>query len=412
MKRKTDVTDLYFIFADNRYEGMISYDKFKALINFYSLLYDKVLIPDTFFINNSHLNRFLLEDGLDYIEAGIIVPTVRTGTASLTGLYQSFLETGTLIERENSNLLLTKLDQVDLKQSFTWNINDIAMNFTNNMVYHLDTLNLSDSELFFKEYLQEASIGGFLTRKDIHQFILRSSQIKEDNKKRMITYTDVHYNFNIPNFLGTSAAYPEPMNPHRTEAISPESIYFNNTSAKMHSEMLKNEDFVHTNFFNEGILASLNIEQICHLRKLKEYKRYLNNFKKSSGIESSQKLEGSLYDYIDMFERELPLIISREIQDAVKKEKMKLTLKTLGRDTISSDGVGFALGLVVDGITGILGGKAIGSVVNIMLKPLTSQNELALKKLKLRAEGQISRLKSPTVIHDTMKSFSINTLIQ
>jgi hypothetical protein len=48
----------------------------------------------------------------------------------------------------------------------------------------------------------------------------------------------------------------------------------------------------------------------------------------------------------------------------------------------------------VGGLTEFLDGKAMGSMVNIMLKPISRKTELEIKKLEMKGQRQISKMKS------------------
>ncbi|MGJ7920821.1 hypothetical protein [Neobacillus sp. LXY-4] len=412
MNQDCNLADLYFIFADNKYEGYVTYDKFKALINFYALLYDKVMIPDTYFINNHHLIRLMIEDdGLEYINRKIIVPTVRANTTSLVDVYQSFSASGTLINREyDSTAFLSKLEQIDLQKAITWKIDDISNHFTWNVLEHSDSLPLEPKERQpFFDHFQVLANERALTRQEMYHYIFNIMKLPRESQQTLQRYVDIHYNFNIPKFLGTSAAYPEKMTLEKTD-VSPESVYFNQNPTALHQNLLMKEEFVETSLFNQGILSALTAEQISHIRTLKEYRGFLKALRKAALPSSQGKLEDRLFEYVYIFEKELPTIISNDIRDSFKKEKRKLTIQTLGRDTVSTDGVGQLLSLAVEGVTEFVGGKLIGNLVNILLKPLSSKTELEIKKLELQGQRQIAKLKTNEGILDTMKSFSINTL--
>jgi hypothetical protein len=351
------------------------------------------------------------DDGLDYIDRKIIVPTVRASTTSLIDVYQSFSTTGTLITNDyESTTIFNKLEQIDLNKAITWKTDEISTNFTWNVLEHIDSLTIdnADKQPFLDHFLTIASERP-LTRQEIYDYIYHTETLNIESKEKLRRYVDIHYNFNIPNFFGTSAAYPEKMILESND-VSPESIYFNQDPATLHKDLLKKEEFIETSLFNQGILAALTAEQISYIRGLKQHKRFLKNLQGAALPSTIVKLEDSLLDYVYTFEKELPIIVSNEIRQSFNREKRKLTFQTLGRNTVSSDGVGTLLSLAVEGVTEFVGGKAIGSLVNILLKPLSHKTELEMKKLELMGQRQIALIKSKEGILDTMKSFSINTL--
>ena len=61
-KRRPDVRDAYFIFADDVFTGHMTYGQFTTILKFYLLIYRRVLIADSFLLNNAHLHKFLLEE--------------------------------------------------------------------------------------------------------------------------------------------------------------------------------------------------------------------------------------------------------------------------------------------------------------------------------------------------------------
>ena len=69
-KRGPDLRDAYFIFADDVFTGHMTYGQFTTILKFYLLIYRRVLIADSFLLNNAHLHRYLLEEGRELLEKG------------------------------------------------------------------------------------------------------------------------------------------------------------------------------------------------------------------------------------------------------------------------------------------------------------------------------------------------------
>ncbi|MEK4909291.1 hypothetical protein [Niallia sp. FSL M8-0099] len=418
-KAKGDLSDLYFIFADNVYEKYITTDSFRALINFYALLYNRIIIPDTFFINNSHLLNFLHSgEGLKYIEKGIIVPSARIGTISLVHTYESFEENGTLQKSSLSKLeVLNTLEQIDLSKSITWSIDEISGHFTKNIAENLTSLEINIEDKKYWEDKIYALSDNNLSRKRLYD-LLKEIQFNEENTKKLLSqYIDITYNFNIPNFYKTSAAYPDMLVRSSRQTLTPEQVFFQTSASISQFDHITSDYFIHTNLFNEGILKSLNAEQIDHMRKQKEYIKLQRAFRKGENHIAS--VEDSLTNFIYMFDSELSRIISHDIKEKLNKEKRKLFLQTLGTEAVAGDGVGVGMGtlsqtigLVLDGVQEFIGGKVIGSAVKIALSPFSRKTETGIKHLELQGKKIVKDMENDTNILDVMKSFSLNSLRQ
>jgi hypothetical protein len=407
-KPNCDLGDLFFIFADKVYEPYLTPGKFKALLNFYSLLYDKILIPDSFFINNKHLRLFLQsEDGLEYTKNCIVIPTVRSGVKNLKEVYELFLHTGTL-GVDKSPPHLDVLEEISLDHAIEWDLREMASSFLRNIYDHIDALNMIETDKTrWLECVQEQTTKEIPTRSLLYR-ITDSFDFQDANAKSLLKrYVDICYGFNIPTFLGTSAAYPDIILTGLHGLLSPQRVFFGN---RFSNSVAAKEEYIHTCLFNEGILSYLNVEQIRHIRQQKEYTTYLKCLRKSTSNQTEQKLENALFDFIYMFETELPLIVSREIKEQANKEKRKLRIQTLGRETLSQEGTSTMIELFLDGVGGFVGGKLIGSIVNIMLRPFSRKTERRLKKLEIEGKREVEKLKNDKNIYDTMRSFSLNTL--
>lgn len=422
MSRKSlcDLADLYFIFADNAYEQYLTTDRFKALINFYALLYNRIVIPDTFFINNRHLLTFLnSEEGLEYINADIIVPSVREGINNLTEMYEAFEKNGTLTlntfsKKESLNIL----EKISLNKSIKWNSKDIAVNFTENIIENVDSLDIDElDKQTWLGIIDSRKVEKSLTRQELYKTIEGMNFLGPSSKEVISRYIDISYNFNIPNFLQSSAAYPEVLVKNIVQKITPEQIFFNDSFSKKQMKLISMEEYIKTNIFNEGILTALNAEQIIHMRQQKEYENLLKALRRIDAPKNEAYFERSIFDFIYLFDQELPKIVSKEIKDKIEKEKRKLKIQTFGRNTISGDGTSVGIdvlsntiGLVLEGIQEFIGGKVIGSMVNIVLSPLSKNTEREIKRLEFKGKQIVEGLKTENNIYDIIKHFSINSL--
>ncbi|WAA12109.1 hypothetical protein [Fervidibacillus halotolerans] len=413
------LADVYFIFADDVYEQKITLQTFKALINFYALLYDRIVIPDSFFINNRHLLKFLSEpSGIAYVNKGIIVPSVREEINSLFDIYFYFKQSNTLKEKWVSEKdLLNVIERVNLENSIRWNRTEIAHHFTENIQGNLEKLHIhpNDKQLWL-QLMMERYGESHLTRKGLYSLTKSIEFNSHSSKEKIIRYIDLTYNFNIPHYLQLSAAYPVDLLKN-VDSITPEQIFLNIRQSKKHMEAIADEQHLFSSFFNEYILASLDFEQVHHLRSLKEHKKLKKHLR--NGNDHEEKLKDLLFDFIDQYDKELPRIVSRDIKERIKKEQRKLTIQQFGTDILSGEGVsvgssGLAtmIGISVSEIANMAGGRLIGHLINIALSPWTSKTKRNLRRLEKEGEQVIRKIEkeNPKHIFDTIKSFSLNSL--
>ncbi|KGA95557.1 hypothetical protein AJ85_00150 [Alkalihalobacillus alcalophilus ATCC 27647 = CGMCC 1.3604] len=408
-----ELSDLYFIFADNVYEKYLTYEKFKALLNFYSLLYDRIIIPDAFFINNKHLLKFLSSpEGQLYIKNGIIVPSVRKGPADMVEIYHHFKSSNLLVRNEFSSLdTLNILEKIDLEKAIKWDVDQISLHFTNNVLENLYTLDIDKkAKEIWLGNINDCMQSGKFTRKNLHEQTAKNPYLDRVTKETITRYIDISYNFNIPNYLRTSAAYPELLAKSLHSKVTPEQVFFNSDLANKQMDHLSKEEYLSTSLFNEGVLTALEAEQIIHIRKQKAYKTLLKGLKKMEDEKHESKLEAALFDFIYMYEQELPQMITKEIKEKIGKEKRNLKIQTFGRGALASDGVSSGVSLFLESLQEFVGGKVIGSAVNIMLRPMSRKTEREIKKLDFKGKQMVEKIKSEQNIYDTINSFSINSL--
>lgn len=419
MNTKCSLSDLYFIFADNVYENTISDAGLRALINFYALFYDHVLIPDAFFVNNSKLLRLIgSQDGIGYLKHQIIVPIVRDNAQSLTDIYKRFDQIGTLSASHKDKLAdLSILEKVPMDYSVRWRASQIAGNFTQNVIANMDHV-LTDDENKKKwlDLIVNDAADHYLTRQFLHRKTNEVQEFDEQTKDLFKRYVDVIYNFNIPNYFHTSAAYPEFLKDYLEDPASPDQVFFNNRRVHQQMQQVGEKRTMSTSLFNEGILSTLNADQILHMRRLPEHKKLIKAFRKMGSIDHSH-VDNCLCDFIMKYEDELPRIVDKSIAERIKKEKMKLRLQTMATGTVAEDGAGLA----VDGLSSIVGvtlnvmesfagAKTIGQLIQIVTRPFTKKTRRNIRKLDFQGKYMVERLKNDQDIYDTMHSFSLNSL--
>ncbi|WP_341878141.1 hypothetical protein [Defluviitalea saccharophila] len=410
-----DIADVYFIFADNIYIKYLTYEKFKALLNFYALTYGKIIIPDTFFINNKYLVKFFIsEEGQQYIKKGIIVPSIRNGVTNLIDVYNTFRDNDTLIPHAQDEVeVLSYLEAIELNNALKWGIEQISRHFSKNIFERLDALKINNEDKEKWSYhLHSMSDMGILTRKDIRQMTNRLVFQDKNSLEIINSYVDISYNFNIPNFFGTSAAYPEQLMNQNMFEISPQDIFFTSQISKKNFEIMTEEDYIiNTSLFDIGILSNLNAEQIEHIRKMKEYKSFIKCMRKSTKKDNAERMQDSFITYIEEFDRELYRIIDWGNKELIDSAKTKLKFTNLGRETLAGDGVGFIVDAVVEGVTAsFIGAKLLGKAISIITKPITDKTENQIRRLELQGKSKVKQLETKENICDTIKQFSLNSV--
>ncbi len=411
---KVGLDHVYFIFADNRFENHFSNQKMKALLNFHALMYGKLVIPDTFFVNNSKLIKFFNEsDHLDYLESGIIVPSIRNNR-SLTDIYQLLDSNGTIIQKDYSKEeVMEFLSRVNLNHSIKWDLDLVANNFSINFFNNLKSIGISVGE---KNRLKELLIRknfdlNKLTR--VQLLDIKDQFFDPNLDSNIITdfekYIDITYNFNLPNLLQFSATYPDLL---QQQVISPESVFLNPNSIKAQQEVIRKEHEIESNIFNEGILASLNFEQINYLRSQREFKDFQYFIRKNEAYSDSD-LNHKMISLINMFDRELKIVISPELQKKIEKEKRMLSLKT-GAIDFANDESTSAIQEIIDvslSVVGdFLGVKALGRLFNLCMRPIAKKHEVNIELLDYEAKKYIKQTKNERSILDTVKEFSISNV--
>lgn len=407
------VSDIYYIFADNIYQQFLTYDKFKALLNFYALLYDRIIVPDSFFINNKYLIDFIETDkGKEYIDNGIIVPSIRNQTTNLLDTYNEFIGNSTLLDNGYSDSRMRNyLESINTEHAIKWDMEDIKSNFENNLLNRIDFITIdSQDKGMWLDGIYNLTAKKTISRKLIRDMTNTTKFNNVETSSILNSFVDVAYNFNIPNCLGTSVAYPEQLMNNKMFKISPQDVFFSDEISKKDQNIILDENYMDTAFFNMGILSNLSIEQIKHLRKLKQYKAFVACLKNDKKSNRDLKIGNSFIDYIYEFNSELPRIINNASKKELEKNRNKLKICNLGKDTVSGDITGIVVEEILDGLLSVVGAKLIGSLLKIVTKPLTSNIERNVKKIEIDGNNSIEKIKSKESIADTLKSFSLNSL--
>ncbi|WP_238537738.1 hypothetical protein [Sporolactobacillus vineae] len=391
--------------------------EFKALINFYALFYGRIIIPDTFFINNQHLLRLIgTKGGEDYLKGRIIVPALRNNMKSLADLYSGFEKNHTLVsDHMDKGEELGILESVTSDQCLKWNKSDIAQNFTRNIAANLGNLELDtvQKRVFQDQVLQQSRDNVPMTRKRLRDLILHMIQLDERAKSTLLNYIDINYNFNIPNYFQCSAAYPERIAKPHEEKVSPDQVFFKEHHwSQRQAQVIAKNNTVSTSIFNMGILSSLQPDQILYIRKQKEYKRLMKSFRRMGNARKEEEIEDSIFDFIYMYENELPKIVTRDIKQQVVKQRKVLRIQTLfkGATNEGTDlGINY-IGMALDGVEQMIGSRLIGQLVNIVTGPMAKKTQRKINRLDFKGRCKVEQLKNDRNIYDTIRSFSLNSL--
>lgn len=411
MNKQVGLDHVYFIFADNCYEQNLTDTSFRALINFYLLLYNKIVIPDVYFINNKKLYNFLIEeDNMQYIEKGIIIPSVREGRSSFEEIYQNLKASNTVINHtDNEVQILNMLEKIDIEKGIKWSLDEVASNFKTNFLDNVHILGENESNKIHQCIAQDNDARRPLNRVELHRmagtlFPLRSKEYYE-----LMNYIDITYNFNLPNLMGFSAAYPSTLQ-NLSSKITPEQVFIKDSMMKVQKEVIA-EDILMTNFFDIGLLASLNFEQIQHFKSLKEHKRFVKSF--TTNKDRGNKIGEKFSEYIHIFENELPRVINNKHYSQIKKHERKLSIKNYMKDYVGSEGNTIVLEALLEAssyVTDTMGMNLIGRALNIVMSPITKKNKKLVKQLEVAGRNEIYTKRSNASILKSFKEFSISNI--
>lgn len=421
-KRRPDVRDAYFIFADDVFTGHMTYGQFTTILKFYLLIYRRVLIADSFLLNNAHLHKFLLEEGQVLFEKGLIVFTARTDILGMEDLLHHFEQSDTLNDGLKMDEVKRILDLYDFKKTIQWDKEKISQNFRYKIRDSMDILRIpgEDAQKFAEE-LETLEANRILTRQSVYHY-LEKHYAPEDFTRLMIKkYTDIIYSFNIPNFLGIASAYPERL--LSGELLSPEKVFFSladetDVEARLlhdmcyQSEDLINEDTIildHPLMFYTAVLAQLGVGEILEIRAIDSFDRYLNALKKNDPDE----MKRYFYDYCQESNKLAAAMISRDYT-SLKEKGHKLSIRSkvenaakgiisFGLNFVPSPHVLFAP-LAETVITG-----GISLISQKISHPLEKEYNIGLIDASREAH-KLTNQKDDTILDETEKAFQINKI--
>lgn len=421
-KRRPDVRDAYFIFADDVFTGHMTYEQFTTILKFYLLIYRRVLIADSFLLNNAHLHKFLLEEGQVLFEKGLIVFTARTDILGMEDLLHHFEQSDTLNDGLKMDEVKRILDLYDFKKTIQWDKEKISQNFRYKIRDSMDILRIpgEDAQKFAEE-LETLEANRILTRQSVYHY-LEKHYAPEDFTRLMIKkYTDIIYSFNIPNFLGIASAYPERL--LSGELLSPEKVFFSladetDMEARLLHDMcyqpedLINEDTIildHPLMFYTAVLEQLGVGEILEIRAIDSFDRYLDALKKNDPDE----MKRYFYDYCQESNKLAAAMISQDYT-SLKKKGHKLSIRSKVENAAKGI-ISFGLNLVPSphvlfaplAETVITGG--ISLISQKISHPLEKEYNIGLIDASREAH-KLTNQKDDTILHETEKAFQINKI--
>ena len=418
-KKKTNICDAYFIFADNVFANVIKYETFSNLLKFYALLYERILIADSFMLNNPMLHRFFSEEqGQRMLKEQVIVCTARENIKDFDELLYLFKQSRTLKPVELDRI--KSIGEIyDFSGSVKFSIADVQTNFSEKVKTSRGLLQLSGEEAqIWEEALDEASEHGIITRQKIYDQAEKYFAGREELCSHIKKHADIIYNFNLPNVLHTAAAYPERLLSDRL--LSPEKVFFpsEGDAGVQDGNILQAEDVFDKEsilldeplMFYSTIISQLQFTDILEIRKTNEFKEYMNALKAND----AEAMQYSFYEYCMMCNQLITAILSSKKQDI---ERLDKKLKITGKVQSTVGGVtSLSLGIVTAALPSVAG-MAIDSLVSKGIELTGSrisrqmQMEFGLDMMQAKREVKRQILENgDTVLDEVAEAFQINRL--
>lgn len=130
-----DLANSFYVYHfDEAYTRRNRIASFKGIINYLLLLAERIVILDSFVLNNDILTKFLEETGYAYLQEGLIVPARRSVNNDI-GTFKSLherQEQNRHIYLTNNHLHVQRLDQFTQK-CVLWDLENVAENFENTL---------------------------------------------------------------------------------------------------------------------------------------------------------------------------------------------------------------------------------------------------------------------------------------
>lgn len=415
MKLAPDLKDVYFIFADDVFSKKITYEKFKNLIKFYTLLYDRIIIPDSFLINNRNLHRFFLEEdsGFNYLKTGIITLTMRSEIDNIQDLLYSYKTTKTLNDDIKDEEIKEILYNYDFKRTLKWKLQDVSLNFSKHILSTQDTIPLNSEDIqIWKDVVLNLNEKNKLTRQEIYNNALKLFEKDSCTLDKIVQHADIVYNFNLPSIFNISSAYPERL--LSNEVLSPEKVFFpiqNQNNDKIQPEDLFSEETLTLDeplIFYSEILRQLKFENILAIRGTQEFKSYMKSIK----CNDSMVMQNAFFEYCMMCNQLIPNMISVNHEE-IKKLKTKINISQKVENTVGEIS-SLVIGMVPLGnIASIPVEYLISKGIEITGKTLSNKiaTEYGIKSIEAKRSTKKAIIDNPKTVLDEMNEvFQINKL--
>lgn len=422
LKHKPDISDAYFIFADDVFSSHITYEQFTTILKFYLLIYRRILIADSFLLNNFHLHRFLLEDGQMLLEKGLIVFTARTDILSMNDLLHHFKQTNTLNDGLEMDKVKQILERYDFKKTIQWDKEKISQNFCDKIGTSLDILPIFDQDVQkFAEELEVLKAGHSLTRQSVYNY-LDKQYLPDDTTRQVIKkYTDIIYSFNIPNSLNIASAYPERL--LSSELLSPEKVFFHfkgETSmeaGEMHELCYQSEDLIsedtilcdHPLMFYREVLKSFSVEEILAIREIGSFSQYLSALRKND----PDDMKRYFYDYCKESDKLAAVMISPDYS-GIKEKEHKLSIRAKVENAARGI-ISFGLNFVPlpHQLLAPLADKILTGGISLISQKASHslEKEYNIDLIDaVRDAHKLTNQKKHTILHETEEAFQINKI--
>jgi len=403
-------SNIYFIYADDEYERYYNFDTFRAILNFHALFYDRVVVPDSFFINNSHLVELLKpEKRKSYVEQGIVSPCSRSGIRSLSQIHQQFQEKKIIRPSIHHHLTKDYFDRINLKKGVTWELQTSSATFSSNLSELIesnsDELGLTvDEKNRLLEQMAPYVQSGTLNRTHVRKLTDASRFSRIETATNIKNMTNLIYNFNLPQTLGITAAYPEKLQNVYDKFSSPRALMFQDQVPSRISSELKETD--HTLLFDFGILSKLDVEQVATIRSSAQFKRFIQAVKSNDATQPELLMQSFLAYNRAVTHDILPEIMPKADYEEKRKasRKIEVTQKVYeaGKETLS-----FSLGLFLPPMASVLVTALFkGTDYMMQKKNQASQNAELQDQRKMRGDEEIRNSMTGENVLGKIKSLS------
>ncbi|GGH36397.1 hypothetical protein [Paenibacillus segetis] len=336
-EKKLNNTDHFFAYADNSL-GEFELQNFKSLMNFYLIFQDRLVIPDSFLINNNNLITLFGSESYGYrkaLEKGIIIPAVRQNITSIEELHDQFQSKG---DAHSSKEYIRDIDYFSKKHRLSWDLKAVEKQFTESVLKLIQpgTTQYSEFESLLKVGLHNDIFNlleskGTLHRLEISNIVNQSYKASYPRETNLFLGSiTANYQTNIPNLLNLEIAYPQ----LKQNLVEGRDLIKESRIHHSQSEVKVKELFDHFDslLFDKEVLSMLNYEEIAQIRSLPEHKNFIAAWNKLLNNEEkkSSEHENDFIIRLDQFNKEvlktLGLMVNREKFQQLNKRKKQLKI--------------------------------------------------------------------------------------